>query len=186
LGYSVTPHFLKFSQFSKTTFLAPRPPFFIFISSIFLPFCFSISPPPPSPLPYPTLPSPPPPSLPLLLPICMTVCHVIMSVSCCHVIMSCLILQTKYDYQWIILIYKSIKHLTMKTEQKQLTTKRFVIRQSLIGTNTIITFTNKKGELCTYDHDKVYNDNKSKFDNMSCFIKYKSYTCTNNLPTFAR
>jgi hypothetical protein len=28
----------------------------------------------------------------------------------------------------------------MKTEQKQLTTKRFVIRQSLIGTNTIITF----------------------------------------------
>jgi hypothetical protein len=66
----------------------------------------------------------------------------------------------------------------MKTEQKQLTTKRFVIRQSLIGTNTIITFTNKKGELCTYDHDKVYNDNKSKFDNMSCFIKYKSYTCT--------
>jgi hypothetical protein len=109
-----------------------------------------------------------------------------MSVSCCHVIMSCLILQTKYDYHWIILIYKSIKHLIMKTEQKQLTTKRFVIRQSLIGTNTIITFTNKKGELCTYDHDKVYNDNKSKFDNMSCFIKYKSYTCTNNLPTFAR
>jgi hypothetical protein len=54
----------------------------------------------------------------------------------------------------------------MKTKQKQLTTKRFVIRQSLIGTNTIITFTNKKGELCTYDHDKVYNDNKSKFDNM--------------------
>jgi hypothetical protein len=100
--------------------------------------------------------------------------------------MSYNILQTKYDYQWIILIYKSIKHLTMKTEQKQLTTKRFVIRQSLIGTNTIITFTNKKGELCTYDHDKVYNDNKSKFDNMSCFIKYKSYTCTNNLPTFAR
>jgi hypothetical protein len=95
-------------------------------------------------------------------------------------------LQTKYDYQWIILIYKSIKHLTMKTEQNQLTTKRFVIRQSLIGTNTIITFTNKKGELCTYDHDKVYNDNKSKFDNMACFIKYKSYTCTNNLPTFAR
>jgi hypothetical protein len=29
----------------------------------------------------------------------------------------------------------------MKTEQKQLTTKRFVIRQSLIGTNTIISFT---------------------------------------------
>ena len=76
--------------------------------------------------------------------------------------------------------------MSKENKVEELKTKRFVIRQSLIGTNTIITFTNKKGELCTYDHDKVYNDNKSKFDNMACFIKYKSYTCTNNLPTFAR
>ena len=68
----------------------------------------------------------------------------------------------------------------------KLTTKRFVIRNSLIGKNVVITFTNKKGEKCEYDHDKVYNDNKERFDNMKCFEKYKSYTCTNNLPTFAR
>ena len=82
-----------------------------------------------------------------------------------------------------------------------LTTKRFVIRKSLIGKNVVITFTNKKGiectynhdevynknkELCVYDHDEVYYNNQERFDNMKCFQKYKSYTCTNNLPTFAR
>ena len=68
----------------------------------------------------------------------------------------------------------------------ELTTKRFVIRKSLIGKNVVITFTNKKGDECTYSHDEVYNNNKERFDNMECFQKYKSYTCTNNLPTFAR
>ena len=68
----------------------------------------------------------------------------------------------------------------------KLTTKRFVIRKSLIGKNVIISFINKKGETCVYDHDQVYNDNKERFDSMNCFNKYGSYTCTNNLPTFAR
>ena len=67
-----------------------------------------------------------------------------------------------------------------------LTTKRFVIRKSLIGKNAVITFTNKKGETYTYNHDEVYECNKERFNNMNCFQKYKSYTCTNNLPTFAR
>ena len=67
-----------------------------------------------------------------------------------------------------------------------LTTKRFVIRKSLIGKNVVITFINKKGIKCEYNHDEVYNKNKERFDNMNCFKKYKSYTCTNNLPTFAR
>ena len=68
----------------------------------------------------------------------------------------------------------------------ELTTKRFVIRKSLIGKNVVITFTNKKGKQCTYNHDEVYNKNKELLDNMNCFNKYKSYTATNNLPTFAR
>ena len=36
-----------------------------------------------------------------------------------------------------------------------LTTKRFVIRKSLLGKNTVITFTTKKGKEVTYNHDKV-------------------------------
>ena len=68
----------------------------------------------------------------------------------------------------------------------KLTTKRFVIRKSLIGKNVVITFTNKKGNVCTYNHDDVYNKNKSLLNNMNSFNKYKSYTATNNLPTWAR
>jgi hypothetical protein len=76
----------------------------------------------------------------------------------------------------------------MKKEMKvnELTTKRFVIRKSLIGTNTVITFTNKNKELCVYNHDVVYEQLKDKFDNMNCFNKYNSYTNSNNLPVFVR
>ena len=67
-----------------------------------------------------------------------------------------------------------------------MTTKRFVIRKSLIGTNTVNSFTNNKNVLMTYDHDKVYSQLKDKFDLMPCFAKYGSYTNTNNLPAFVR
>ena len=68
----------------------------------------------------------------------------------------------------------------------KLTTNRFVIRQSLIGKNTIITFVNKKGVSVSYNHDDVYNAHKSRFDAMNCFAKYKSYTNSNNIPAFCR
>ena len=74
----------------------------------------------------------------------------------------------------------------MSNKLNKLTTKRFVIRQSLIGKNAIITFVNKAGDTCTYDHDKVYNFYKNRFDSMPCFIKYKSYTNTNAIPAFCR
>jgi hypothetical protein len=74
----------------------------------------------------------------------------------------------------------------MSNTKNKLTTKRFVIRKSLIGTNTIITFTTNKGKVITYNHDEVYTRNKERFDNMNCFKKYKSYTNSNNIPTFCR
>jgi hypothetical protein len=64
--------------------------------------------------------------------------------------------------------------------------KRFVIRKSLIGKKTIITFTNKKGVKVSYNHDDVYNAHKDRFDQMNCFVKYKSYTNSNCIPAFAR
>ena len=67
-----------------------------------------------------------------------------------------------------------------------ITTKRFVIRKSLIGTNTIITFVNKKNETVSYNHDDVYNKYKTRFDSMNCFAKYKSYTNSTNIPAFCR
>ena len=74
----------------------------------------------------------------------------------------------------------------MSNNNNSLTTKRFIIRKSLLGKNTVITFTNKKGDKITYNHDKVYNVNKERFESMECFKKYKSYTNTNNIPTFCR
>ena len=67
-----------------------------------------------------------------------------------------------------------------------LTTKRFVIRKSLIGKNTIITFVNKKQEQVSYNHDEVYNTHKERFEAMNCFAKYKSYTNSNAIPAFCR
>jgi len=64
--------------------------------------------------------------------------------------------------------------------------KRFVVRKSLIGKNVVIEFTNKKGITVTYNHDKVYEIMKDKLESMNCFIKYKSYTATNNIPLVLR
>ena len=72
------------------------------------------------------------------------------------------------------------------TNSNSITTNRFVIRRSLIGTNTIITFTTNKGKKVSYNHDEVYNTHKERFESMNCFAKYKSYTNSNNIPAFAR
>ena len=69
---------------------------------------------------------------------------------------------------------------------QNLTTNRFVIRKSLIGKNTIITFKTNKGKTVSYNHDEVYNTHKERFESMNCFAKYKSYTNSNNIPAFAR
>ena len=76
--------------------------------------------------------------------------------------------------------------MTKVTKVEELKTKRFVIRKSLIGKNVVITFTNKKQENVSYNHDEVYNTHKSRFEAMNCFAKYKSYTNSNAIPAFCR
>jgi hypothetical protein len=71
-------------------------------------------------------------------------------------------------------------------KNSKLTTKRFVIRKSLIGENTIITFTNSKNITYTYDHDEIYSTFQQKFEEMQCFQNYKSYTNSNTVPKFCR
>ncbi len=65
-------------------------------------------------------------------------------------------------------------------------TKRFVIRKNLVGKNVTIEFTNSKGQVFKYNPDEVYKANKEKLEAMNCFQKYKSYTATNNVPSFAK
>ena len=68
----------------------------------------------------------------------------------------------------------------------QLNSKRFVLRQSLIGKNQTINVTFKNGKTATYNHDKVFAIMKDKLEAMPCFIKYKSYTASNNIPMMVR
>ena len=64
--------------------------------------------------------------------------------------------------------------------------KRFVVRQSLVGKDAKIQVTFKNGNTVTYNHDKVFNIMKDKLEAMACWAKYKSYTASNNLPTMVR
>jgi hypothetical protein len=64
--------------------------------------------------------------------------------------------------------------------------KRFVVRQSLVGKDTTINVTFKNGKTATYNHDKVFAIMKDKLEAMPCWTKYKSYTASNNIPMMVR
>ena len=66
------------------------------------------------------------------------------------------------------------------------TVKRFVISQNGIKNNLTCEFTNKKGVTFTYNQKVVFTQLQEKFETMNCWNKYKTYTNTNNLPTFVR
>ena len=70
--------------------------------------------------------------------------------------------------------------------KNSLTSKRFLIRKSLIGKNTTINVEFKNGKTFTYNHDKVWEIMKDKLSEMNCFIKYKSYTSSTSVPTILR
>ena len=67
-----------------------------------------------------------------------------------------------------------------------LNSKRFVVRQSLIGKDETINVTFKNGNTVTYNHDKVFEIMKESVEAMPCWLKYKSYTATNNIPKVLR
>ena len=69
---------------------------------------------------------------------------------------------------------------------ENLKSKRFVVRKSLIGKNTIIEVTFKNGKIAKYNHDEAYEAMKSSLDTMSCWEKYKSYTSSSSIPVKVR
>ena len=72
------------------------------------------------------------------------------------------------------------------SKSNTLTSKRFVLRQSLIGKDAIITVNFKNGKTVTYNHDKAFTLMQSALESMNCWAKYKSYTATNNVPKVLR
>lgn len=67
-----------------------------------------------------------------------------------------------------------------------LKSKRFVVRQSLIGKGQNIEVTFKNGNQVTYSHDKAFEIMKSSLEAMNCWSKYKSYTSSGNIPKSLR
>ena len=74
----------------------------------------------------------------------------------------------------------------MSNSNNTLTSKRFVLRKSLIGKNAIITVNFKNGKTVTYNHDKAFTIMQKSLEAMPCWAKYKSYTATNNVPKAIR
>ena len=74
----------------------------------------------------------------------------------------------------------------MSNNNNTLTSKRFVLRQSLVGKDTTIQVTFKNGNKVTYSHDKAFAIMQSALEAMPCWAKYKSYTATNNVPKVLR
>lgn len=63
-----------------------------------------------------------------------------------------------------------------------ITSKRFVIRKSLIGKNTTINVEFKNGKTFTYNHDKAFELMKDNLSKLNCWEKYKSYTSSTSIP----
>ena len=72
------------------------------------------------------------------------------------------------------------------SKSNTLTSKRFVLRQSLVGKNTNIEVTFKNGNTVTYSHDKAFSIMQKALEAMPCWAKYKSYTASNNIPKVLR
>jgi hypothetical protein len=68
----------------------------------------------------------------------------------------------------------------------KITKNRFIISNSLMGKNYQISFTNKKGEKYTYNHDEVFALNQDRLMSMNCYVKYGNYTNSNKIPTWAQ
>jgi len=71
-------------------------------------------------------------------------------------------------------------------ENNVIKSKRFVVRQSLVGKNATINVEFKNGKTATYNHDKVFSIMQDKLEAMNCWLKYKSYTSSNSIPVILR
>ena len=80
---------------------------------------------------------------------------------------------------------------TMTNDQKAkmfppLTRKNFVVRESWLGRNQIITFINNKNQKVTYNHDVILEFMLPRLQLQACGIKRKYWSQSTNLPSNVR
>ena len=64
-----------------------------------------------------------------------------------------------------------------------ITRKNFVVRESWLGRNQIITFTNNKNVKITYNHDEVLKVMLPKLNLMPCWLKRKYWSQSTDTPS---
>jgi hypothetical protein len=64
--------------------------------------------------------------------------------------------------------------------------KNFVVRDSWYGRGQILTFTNNKGKIITYNHDDALDIMRPKLSLMPCWIKRGYWSQSTDLPTILR
>jgi hypothetical protein len=64
--------------------------------------------------------------------------------------------------------------------------KNFVVRDSWLGRNQMITFINNKNQKVTYNHDIILEAMLPKLQLQACWIKRKYWSQSTNLPSNVR
>ena len=87
------------------------------------------------------------------------------------------------------IMQKALK--TMSNEEKAaiwppLVRKNFVVRESWLCRNQIITFINNKNQKVTYNHDTILNAMLPKLQLQACWIKRKYWSQSTNLQSTVR
>ena len=80
---------------------------------------------------------------------------------------------------------------TMSNEDKAkifppITRANFVVRESWMNRNQVITFVNNKNQRVTYNHDEVLNAMLPKLQFQACWIKRKYWSQSTDMPATVR
>ena len=80
---------------------------------------------------------------------------------------------------------------SMSNEEKAkifplITRKNFVVRESWMNRNQIITFINNKNQKVTYNHDVILEFMLPRLQLQACWIKRKYWSQSTNLPSNVR
>jgi hypothetical protein len=84
------------------------------------------------------------------------------------------------------MIAKAISGMSAKQKAEifpPITRKNFVVRANWLGRNQIITFTNNKGQVITYNHDEALKIMSPKLSIMPCWIKRGYWSQSTNYPS---
>ena len=82
--------------------------------------------------------------------------------------------------------YKTMSNAEKAKIWPPITRKNFVVRDSWLGRNQIITFINNKNQKVTYNHDTILEAMLPKLQLQACWIKRKYWSQSTNLPSTVR